>query len=63
MSQERVQELGSAVVGMVTSVSVGSFLFEVAGALIIGIVGALGGYLFQKFIKPRLDDLFRRKKH
>jgi len=62
MSRDHVNELGSIGLGLATSAGVGSILFEGIGALFLGILGALGGYLFHKFIKPRLDQISIKKK-
>lgn len=51
----------STVIGAITATSIGSFLFQTLGAFVIGVVGALGGYLFARFLKPRLDKLFPKK--
>lgn len=49
-------------IGALTSSTIGSFLFQALGTLVLGIVGALGGYLFVKLIKPQLDKLFDKIK-
>lgn len=61
MSQTKVHELVSILYGTVTAATAGTFLFQALGAIILGIMGALGGYLFAKFVKPKLDKLFRKK--
>lgn len=61
MSQQRIHELGSILYGTITAAGLGSFLFQALGAVILGLMGALGGYLFAKFIKPKLDKIFRKK--
>lgn len=48
--------------GAVTSMGVGYFFLKIGSAILLGVMGALGGYLFSKFIKPRLDKLFKKKK-
>lgn len=50
------------IVGSITATGLGLLLFQSAVALLLGIMGALGGYLFHKFLKPRLDRLFSKKK-
>lgn len=55
-------ELASMLTGAVTSAGVGSFLLDSLGALLLGIMGAIGGYLFTKFIKPQFDKLFSKNK-
>lgn len=58
MTTNAKSELGYIVVGTVTSTGVGSFLFQALGTLVLGIIGALGSYLFVKLIKPKLDKYF-----
>lgn len=52
----------SVLLGALTASGIGLLLFQSAVALLLGIMGALGGYLFHKFLKPRLDRLFSKKK-
>ena len=58
MSKAHANEAMGVALGMVTSLSVGQILFQALGTLALGCIGALGGYLFVKLIKPRLDRLF-----
>jgi hypothetical protein len=53
-------ELPSTVIGAASSVSIGSVLMDSAGALLIGVLGALGGWLFAHFVKPKLDKWFKK---
>lgn len=47
--------------GFLTSLGFGAFFFEAVGALILGILGAVGGWIAKEFILPYLNNL--RKKH
>jgi len=61
MSQTR-SETVSVVLGAITATGLGTFLFQALGTLVLGFLGALGGYLFSHFLKPRLDRLLAKKK-
>lgn len=56
-----ITELGFILLGAITSTTIGTFIFNALGAFILGIMGAAGGYIFVKLIKPRLDKLFAKK--
>lgn len=62
MSQETSNGLAYITIGALTATSVGSFLFQAAGALILGIMGAIGGYLFNRFLRPKLDRVLNKTK-
>lgn len=62
MSKEAGNELGYILIASLTGASFGAAVFEIFGVFILGIVGALGGYLFNKVIKPKLDKRFNKKK-
>lgn len=47
--------------GGLTSIGFGAFFFEAAGAIILGILGAVGGWVAKEFILPYLNNL--RKKY
>lgn len=47
--------------GAVTGTTVGTFIFQAVGTILLGILGALGGYIFIRFIKPRLDRISLKK--
>lgn len=49
-------------IGAATSVGIGYFFLKLAGALVLGVAGAFGGYLFSTLIKPRLDKIFKKKR-
>jgi hypothetical protein len=49
------QEVGSTTVGAMLSLGVGTVFLQALGAIALGLLGALGGYIFSKLIKPKLD--------
>lgn len=49
--------LNDAFIGMVTSITIGSWLFQLFSVFILAVVGALGGWIFAEFIKPQLQKL------
>ena len=55
MSKQQSQELVSIMLGTITSVGIGTFLLHAVSAFILAIIGALGGWFFQHFIRPKLD--------
>jgi len=57
MSEQGKQEGLSMILGAVTAAGVGSFLFQALGVLVLGIIGALGGWIFEHLIKPKLNAL------
>lgn len=57
---EKQSHLNSIILGAATSVTIGNFLFQALGTLILGIIGALGGYIFTRFIKPLVDAKIKR---
>lgn len=38
-----------------TSMAIGTFLLQTLGAFVLGIAGALAGWFFSAFIKPKLE--------
>ena len=62
MNKQHGLETIGVLCGLVTSVSFGQMIFQGLGTVILGMLGALGGYLFIKFIKPRLDSWIDKKK-
>jgi len=52
-------DFGPTITGLILSVGVGSFLFQALGAFVIGILGALGGWVFGHYIKPFLERLIK----
>lgn len=59
--QDTTNNTLSIILGALTSIGVGTLFFQAIGTLVLGLIGALGGYLFQRFLKPRLDSLFNKK--
>lgn len=57
MSDHGKQEGISMVLGALTAASVGTFVFEILGVLLLGVIGALGGWIFENLIKPKLNSL------
>jgi hypothetical protein len=53
--------VASVLLGVATSAGVGALIFKGIAAIILGILGALGGYIFHQFIKPKLDKLLKKK--
>jgi len=62
MSRETSDGLAYIVMGAITASGVGQFLFQAIGALILGIMGAVGGYLFNRFLRPKFDALLNKNK-
>lgn len=50
------------VIGAVTATGFGTFVFQALGTVLLGVLGALGGYIFTRFIKPRIDKALKIKK-
>lgn len=46
--------------GGLTSIGIGAFIFEFAGALFLGMAGALGGWIIKEFVIPKLNKIFKR---
>lgn len=61
MSDLRQSETTSMVLGALTATGIGAIVFQAATAIVLGIMGALGGYLFQHVLKPKLDKVFKKK--
>ncbi len=63
MSEQHASKLGSMITGAIFSGGIGSFIFQGFSVLVLGIIGALGGWLFTEYIrpkiKPRLDKWFK----
>lgn len=60
MSTRTEDHLAHIVLGAITSASLGSIVFQALGTIALGLLGALGGYIFTYVIKPRLDKLRQR---
>lgn len=62
MSKEQTNEIGTILFGALTSAGVGSFIFEALGALILGILGAAGAYIFTHVLVPKTKQLIAKLK-
>lgn len=45
--------------GALTALSIGSMFLQGLGALALGAIGAIGGWLINKFVIPRLNKLVK----
>lgn len=54
-------DLPAMFLGLITTTTIGTLIFQALGTLVLGIIGALGGYLFNRFLRPKLDKLFTKK--
>jgi len=55
MSREQSNELIAVILGTVTTVTVGTFILQALSAFVLALIGALGGWIFQHYIRPKLD--------
>ena len=55
MSKEQSNELVAIGLGAATSVTIGAFLLQALGAFVLALIGAFGGWIFQHYIRPKLD--------
>lgn len=55
-------DLLAVLMGALTSLSVGSILLQGIGALILGILGAAGGFIFNRYLKGWLEKLVEKLK-
>jgi hypothetical protein len=62
MSRESTTDFAYIVMGVATATSIGSFLFQAVGAVILGILGALGGYLFNRFLRHKIESFLKKSK-
>lgn len=60
MSKEVVDNLTYPAFGALTSIGIGAFFLEILGALILGMVGAIGGWIVKEFVIPFLNKKFKR---
>ncbi len=56
----KTEQVLNPLLGAISSFSIGSLLFQGLGALFLGILGAIGGWLFTRFLKPKLEKLFKK---
>lgn len=47
----------STLLGIITSTTLGSWLFQAFSVFILALIGALAGWVFGALIKPKLDKL------
>jgi uncharacterized protein (DUF58 family) len=45
----------SVILGSIAGISIGGLLFQALGVLLLGVIGAAGGWIFEKLIKPKLN--------
>ncbi len=55
-------DIFAVLMGALTSLSVGSILLQGIGALILGILGAAGGFVFNRYLKGYLEKLVEKLK-
>ncbi len=48
--------------GSISSTTIGEYMFQAIGTLALGIMGALGGWLFAALIRPPLEKLIDKIK-
>jgi hypothetical protein len=61
MSQSQRHDTLSVVLGATTTSVFGNLIAQGMSVIVLGILGALGGWIFTAFIMPRLNKLFRKK--
>lgn len=57
MSKPNLHTIESTILGIVTTTTLGSWIFQAFSVLLLAMIGALGGWIFGAFIKPALDKL------
>lgn len=61
MSKQQAGEAAYySIAGALTTGGVGLYLFELLGAVALGILGAIGGWIANKYIIPRLNKYFKK---
>lgn len=61
MKHDSNQIIGATLTGAVTGASIGSFLFQAFATVFLGMLGALGGWIFIELIQPELKKKFGKK--
>lgn len=63
MSREQIAHQATPMlIGAATTMSLGQFMFQALGTLLLGIIGALGGWLFTAVLRPKLDKIIKKIK-
>ncbi len=62
MNSQSDNELAGVLFGALTAATVGSALLQALGAVILGILGAAGGYLCTHVLIPKLVSYFKKNK-
>lgn len=63
MSKTQTGELlVSMLLGTATAATIGTLLFQAVGVILLGLLGALGGWLFENLIRPKLNKFLTKKK-
>ena len=61
MSKEVANDLFGIVLGSATALTIGGLVLQALGTFVLGVLGAAGGYVFVKYIKPWLERKFPKK--
>lgn len=61
MSQAQRHDTISVIFGATTSAAFGNLIAQGMSVIVLGVLGALGGWIFTAFIMPRLNKLFKKK--
>jgi len=51
----------SVFLAIITSTTVGAIIFQALGVFILGLIGALAGWVFQEYVRPKLDKWKNKK--
>lgn len=60
MSKQAGEQLGYIIWGAITSGSIGFYFLQLLGFFVAGIIGAIGGWVAQKYIIPYLNKFFKK---
>lgn len=62
MTATRVDnELIPILASSATSAGIGSLILDSLGAIVLGVLGALGGWIFAKYLRPLLEKSLNKK--
>lgn len=53
--------IGDVLIGAITTTTIGAWIFQAFSVLLLALIGAFGGWLFNVVIKPKLDKLVKKK--